>query len=463
MVMFRFHPKSPSSNHRMLSFRPIIKGIGLIITPLLVLCFIFIPSFRSQLVPEFGLIPLKDDPSIDTVFHFDLSQAKGSGQGWNRNERVLFLVPLRDASAHLDMFFGHMENLTYPHNLIDMAFLVSDSKDNTLSSLHSHLEKIQENPDLSKRFGAIDIFEKDFGQAIGQGFSDRHGFSAQGPRRKLMARARNWLLSVALKPDHSWVYWRDADVETVPKSILEDLMSHDKEVIVPNVWRPLPDWLGNEQPYDLNSWQESETSLQLADQLDEDAVIVEGYVEYATWRPHLAYLRDPYGDPKVEMELDGIGGVSILAKASVFRSGAHFPAFSFEKHAETEGFGKMCKRMGYSVVGLPHYTIWHIYEPSSDDIKHMEWMAQEEERQVKEAKLRELHDIKWQAGFQDVGPEWVVEKAQMLKNTEMNFEQLTDDWYSDAEGIVVLPPSNLIAAQPPGTEPAVLADEVNRL
>ena len=97
-----------------------------------------------------------------------------------------------------------------------------------------------------------------------------------------MARARNWLLSVALKPDHSWVYWRDADVETVPKSILEDLMSHDKEVIVPNVWRPLPDWLGNEQPYDLNSWQESETSLQLADQLDEDAVIVEGYVEYAT-------------------------------------------------------------------------------------------------------------------------------------------------------------------------------------
>ena len=119
--------------------------------------------------------------------------------------------------------------------------------------------------------------------------------------------------------------------------------------------------------------------------------------------------------------------------------------------------------MGYSVVGLPHYIIWHIYEPSSDDLKHMEWMALEEERQVKEAKLRELHDIKWQAGFQDVGPEWVVEKAQMLKNTEMNFEQLTDDWYSDAEGIVVLPPSSLIAEQPPGTEPAVLADEVNRL
>jgi mannan polymerase II complex ANP1 subunit len=68
---------------------------------------------------------------------------------------------------------------------------------------------------------------------------------------------------------------------------------------------------------------------------------VEGYAEYATWRPHLAYLRDPFGDPDMEMELDGVGGVSILAKAAVFRAGVHFPAFSFEKHAETEGFGKV--------------------------------------------------------------------------------------------------------------------------
>ena len=74
----------------------------------------------------------------------------------------------------------------------------------------------------------------------------------------------------------------DADVETVPPTILEDLMHHDKDVIVPNVWRPLPDWLGNQQPYDLNSWQESEGGLQLADTLDEDACIVEGYVEYQT-------------------------------------------------------------------------------------------------------------------------------------------------------------------------------------
>jgi mannan polymerase II complex ANP1 subunit len=54
------------------------------------------------------------------------------------------------------------------------------------------------------------------------------------------------------------------------------------------------------------------------------------------------------------MELDGVGGVSILAKAKVFRYGVHFPAFSFEKHAETEGFGKV----GFDLV--PGFGPWLI-------------------------------------------------------------------------------------------------------
>lgn len=197
------------------------------------------------------------------------------------------------------------------------------------------------------------------------------------------------------------------------------------------MWRPLPDWLGGEQPYDLNSWQESETALALADTLDEDAVIVEGYAEYATWRPHLAYLRDPYGDPDMEMEIDGVGGVSILAKARVFRSGVHFPAFSFEKHAETEGFGKvsmkvfgsskplltilsqMAKRMKYSVVGLPHYTIWHLYEPSVDDIRHMEEMENERKQREKEEQEKQARLANIQSQFDDTASQWEKDKNEI--------------------------------------------------
>lgn len=376
-------------------------------------------SKTSFYLPSFSSFP--------SVRFYDLANYVGSADGWQREERVLFCVPLRDAAMHLPMFFSHMRNLTYPHELIDLAFLVSDSSDDTMGELKRHLKEVQNDPNPAMAFGEIEIFEKDFGQIIGQSFSDRHGFAAQGPRRKLMARARNWLWSVAIKPHHSWVYWRDADVETVPPTILEDLMHHDKDVIVPNVWRPLPDWLGNQQPYDLNSWQESDGGLQLAETLDEDACIVEGYVEYQTWRPHLAYLRDPYGDPEVEMDLDGIGGVSILSKARVFRTGSHFPAFSFEKHAETEAFGKLSKRMGYSVVGLPHYVIWHIYEPSSDDLKYMERMALEEVRRVEHDKIMKVYGAVWEKGFEDKQTEWSKEKNRLLKNTELN-RKIHVDW-----------------------------------
>ncbi|BFZ56582.1 Mannan polymerase II complex anp1 subunit [Savitreella phatthalungensis] len=392
--------------------------VGLCACVLLVI-FLIIPDVREGVAGPaalgtvatlFANVGSRGSTRIPTVKHYDLGNSIGTDHGWERGERILFCAPLRDAAQHLPMFFSHLRNLTYPHHLIDLAFLVSDSKDNTMGELVTRLDEIQASADVDMRFGEISILEKDFGQAIGQSFSDRHGFAAQGPRRKLMARARNWLLTATLKPEHAWVYWRDVDVETAPPSILEDLMRHDKDIIVPNVWRPLPDWLGGEQPYDLNSWAESETALKLADSLAEDAVIVEGYAEYATWRPHLAYLRDPYGDPDEEMPLDGIGGVSILARASVFRSGCHFPAFSFEKHAETEGFGKLARRMGYSVVGLPHYVIWHLYEPSIDDLKHMEEM--EKERLAKEAEeLKQKHEA---AGHKAAKDRWEQDQKALF-------------------------------------------------
>ncbi|EGS21536.1 mannan polymerase II complex ANP1 subunit-like protein [Thermochaetoides thermophila DSM 1495] len=364
--------------------------------------------------PRATTFELSPHSELETVRYYDLNDVQGTARGWEREERILVCVPLRDAEQHLPMFFSHLRNFTYPHRLIDLAFLVSDSKDRTLEVLTHYMSEIQESGDPNMMFGEVSIIEKDFGQVVNQDVESRHGFAAQAPRRKLMARARNWLLSAALRPYHSWVYWRDVDVETAPYTILEDLMRHNKDVIVPNVWRPLPDWLGGEQPYDLNSWQESDTALALADTLDEDAVIVEGYAEYATWRPHLAYLRDPYGDPDMEMEIDGVGGVSILAKARVFRYGVHFPAFSFEKHAETEGFGKqMAKKMKFSVVGLPHYTIWHLYEPSVEDLKHMEQMERERLAREKEEKEKAEKAQKLKESFGDATSQWEEDKSKL--------------------------------------------------
>ncbi|KAI1002702.1 Mannan polymerase II complex ANP1 subunit [Podosphaera aphanis] len=385
------------------------SGLGV-----LLLFSIFIwPKVSIFSVLSLGLISTQEDFGLETVHYYDLTNVEGTAKGWENHERILLCAPLRDAESHLNMFFSHLRNLTYPHHLIDLAFLVSDSKDRTLDRLSELLEELQADKDPKQPFGEISIIEKDFGQKVKQDVESRHGFAAQASRRKLMAQARNWLLSASLRPTHSWVYWRDVDVETAPFTILEDLMRHNRDVIVPNVWRPYPDWLGGEQPYDLNSWQESETALALASTLDEDAVIVEGYAEYATWRPHLAYLRDPYGDPDMEMEIDGVGGVSILAKANVFRSGVHFPAFSFEKHAETEGFGKMAKRMRFSVVGLPHYTIWHMYEPSVDEIRYIREMEQERKMRELEKKETEKWASRLQENFADQNAQWRKDKSDI--------------------------------------------------
>jgi mannan polymerase II complex ANP1 subunit len=73
----------------------------------------------------------------------------------------------------------------------------------------------------------------------------------------------------------------------------------------------------------------------------------------------------------------------------------------------------MAKRMKFSVVGLPHYTIWHLYEPSVDDIRHMEEM--EKERKAKEAeeaaKKERMDKIKDQ--FDSKSSDWEKEKAEV--------------------------------------------------
>lgn len=83
----------------------------------------------------------------------------------------------------------------------------------------------------------------------------------------------------------------------------------------------------------------------------------------------------------------------------------------------------MAKRMRFSVVGLPHYVIWHLYEPSADDLKHMERM--EEERKTKEAaekaekeriaKLLENYDIPKDQWEEDKRKIDEVKKAEELK------------------------------------------------
>lgn len=51
-------------------------------------------------------------------------------------------------------------------------------------------------------------------------------------------------------------------------------------------------------------------------------VLAEGYKQYNTGRKHMALMGSRSEDPHEEIELDGVGGVSIMVKADVHRAGA---------------------------------------------------------------------------------------------------------------------------------------------
>jgi mannan polymerase II complex ANP1 subunit len=69
--------------------------------------------------------------------------------------------------------------------------------------------------------------------------------------------------------------------------------------------------------------------------------------------------------------------------------------------------------MGFSVVGLPHYTIWHLYEPSADDLKHMERMEEErlEKEAVEQAEKERAERVG--QGWQDKKEEWERDKKEI--------------------------------------------------
>jgi hypothetical protein len=171
-----------------------------------------------------------------TIQRVDLNQVKSTTKAVVNEERVLILTPLRNAAPYIEQHFDLLSQLTYPHNLVDLAFLVGDCTDETLAVLATELERVQSRTDKIP-FNSATIVEKDFGTTLSQSVEERHGFKAQGPRRKSMGKARNYLLSAALKPEHSWVYWRDVDIKDSPSKIIEDFIAHDRDILVPSKYK----------------------------------------------------------------------------------------------------------------------------------------------------------------------------------------------------------------------------------
>ncbi|BGO94946.1 hypothetical protein NBRC10512_000625 [Rhodotorula toruloides] len=284
---------------------------------------------------------------------YDLTPIQATSRGPEAKEKLLILTPLKDASPWLDEYFENIARLNYPPNLVSLAFLVSDSTDDTVAKLRRRAARLAKLP-KAQGYDSITILQKDFNFNLAS--EVRHGFEGQPVRRAFIARARNYLLSAALRWDHAWVLWLDVDVVRYDPNILSDLMSIDKDVVVPNtLWHLEKNW--DFWGFDRNNFAETEASLDLLEKIGPNVMLVEGYRELMTNRLHLVDMPTHLGLAYVP--LDGIGCTFALVKAHVHREGITFPTYVFENEVETEGFAKLAKRAGFEVVGVPGLLVFH--------------------------------------------------------------------------------------------------------
>ncbi|KAL9577710.1 MAG: hypothetical protein Q9212_006190 [Teloschistes hypoglaucus] len=299
------------------------------------------------------------------VVHYHMNNVTTTSDPVRNQENILILTPL---ARFYQGYWNNLLKLSYPHSLISIGFITPKTREgNTATAaLQAAIAQTQNGPE-DQRFASISILRQDFDPPISsQDEAERHKKENQKARRSAMSRARNSLLFTTIGPSTSWVLWLDADIVESPPSLIQDLTSHDKPVIVPNCFQRFKNDKGqwDIRPYDYNSWQDSQQAAELAAKMAPDDILMEGYADIATYRTLMARTADlsETRNQKEIVQLDGVGGTALLVKAEVHRDGAMFPPFAFYHLMETEGFAKMARRLGWSCWGLPNYFVYHYNE-----------------------------------------------------------------------------------------------------
>lgn len=315
--------------------------------------------FRKPLAPANG------ERVPPPVVHYHMNNLTTTIDPIGNQETVLILSPM---ARFYQGYWDNLLTLTYPHSLIALGFIIPKTREGNAATaaLQAAIATTQSGSE-EKRFASITILRQDFDPPIpSQEEAERHKKENQRARRAAMSRARNSLVFTTIGPSTSWVLWLDADIIETPPTLIQDLASHDKPILVPNCFQRFKDEHGqpDTRPYDYNSWQDSDEAAKLAANMPADEILLEGYADMPTYRTLMAMVADKSEgrDQRAIIPLDGVGGTALLVKADVHRDGAMFPPFPFYHLMETEGFAKMARRLGWSCWGLPNYFVYHYNE-----------------------------------------------------------------------------------------------------
>lgn len=281
-----------------------------------------------------------------------------SVEGSDYGESVLILVPIGSTNPRRQRrLCSLILKIEWHRKLMHVGFLTSiDSSRLVRENSHSLR-------DADPPLGSVRVYPEPPGLSRPVE-GDRHALGAQKQRRANIARARNYLFSVA-RPHVDWVLWLDCDLLKIPSNLLMELRKSNVDLVVPACYCSGHDFCGS-GIYDRNSWQHTRASKdEVARINDTGVVVVRGYEgptrDGEIFAPKFAPL---YFDDLAKSEgnlvpLDGIGATCILIRADLHRQGVIFPAFPVNHAIESEGLAQIALLMGIQPYGRTDIAIKH--------------------------------------------------------------------------------------------------------
>lgn len=254
--------------------------------------------------------------------------------------QVAILTPCKNSEQDLPHFFGLIDALDYPKELLHLRVLEGDSTDRSVALIDKHL------PELA--LASAERLTLDLGLDAGSGRRSRPEF--QRLRRSALAKCRNALLRAAIETDAKVFVFIDVDMAEIPPATLREALRFPVPILMANCLLQ-----GTEAVFDLNSFRYTRP---VTDQM------ARRFVRGGIYQPPKGYFRD-YTDrsPGHLLEpLHSVGGTFLAIRREVADAGVVFPEEPYHIHIETEGFSLMAAEAGFGSFCAPQLVVYHPWE-----------------------------------------------------------------------------------------------------
>ncbi|CEM12201.1 unnamed protein product [Vitrella brassicaformis CCMP3155] len=272
------------------------------------------------------------------------------------NGTVLVLTIVKDGQSWGSQRSFHdylklISNLGVNKADLSLGLLISDANE------HRDIKQILDSSNEDFRRLCIIREPETFRKMEGER-RDRHNEDIQRPRRKLLARIRNYLVTTALH-DEANVLWIDADMIKIPDNLLPTMIKSGHPILVPSTF------IGDLY-YDRNTWvgpRTEPTKEQLLRLREGDSAAF--IPEQAPGNMYLDQFKDREED---FVPIDAVGGTVLFVKATLHRQGVLFPPYHVigadwggegYDGVETEGLCYVAATIGAACHGMTHFDAIH--------------------------------------------------------------------------------------------------------